>query len=119
MWRKSVIAREGQSLSLSVTEWSRRGLPCVMLHGFGDASCVWNYLASGWRRQFRVAAMDLRGHGDLDWDPETRYDNETFANDLARTVAALGFERMILIGHSLGADVAIRFAAETPPKSPR
>ena len=112
MWRKSVIAREGQSLSLSVTEWSRRGLPCVMLHGFGDASCVWNYLAIRLAPQFRVAAMDLRGHGDSDWDPETRYDNETFANDLARTVAALGFERMILIGHSLGADVAIRFAAE-------
>ncbi|MGA2792929.1 MAG: alpha/beta hydrolase [Roseiarcus sp.] len=83
-----------------------------MLHGFGDASCVWNYLAIRLAPQFRVAAMDLRGHGDSDWDPEARYDTETFAADLTRTVAALGFERMILVGHSLGADVAIRFAAE-------
>lgn len=112
MWRKSVIACERQHLSLCVTEWSRRGLPCVMLHGFGDASCVWNYLAIRLAPQFRVAAMDLRGHGDSDWDPEARYDTETFIADLTRTTAALGFERMILVGHSLGADVAIRFAAE-------
>lgn len=112
MWRKSVIACERRRLSLSVTEWSRRGFPCVMLHGFGDASCVWSHLAVRLAPRFRVAAMDLRGHGDLDWDPEARYDTETFAADLTRTVAALGFERMILVGHSLGADVAIRFAAD-------
>jgi pimeloyl-ACP methyl ester carboxylesterase len=112
MWRKSVIASEGRGLALSVTEWSRRGLPCVMLHGFGDAGCVWNYLAIRLAPQFRVAAMDLRGHGDSDWDPEARYDAQTFTADLTSAAAAFGFQRMILIGHSLGADVAIRFAAD-------
>jgi pimeloyl-ACP methyl ester carboxylesterase len=111
MWRKSVIACETRRLSVSVTEWSRRGFPCVLLHGFGDASCVWNHLAIRMAPQFHVAAMDLRGHGDSDWDPEARYDTETFVADLTRTVATLGFERMILVGHSLGADAAIRFAA--------
>ena len=67
---------KGEVSPLSVTEWSRRGLPCVMLHGFGDAGCVWNYLAIRLAPRFRVAAMDLRGHGDSDWDPETRYDIE-------------------------------------------
>ena len=66
--------------------------------------------------QFRVAALDLRGHGDFEWDPEARYDTATFAGDLTKAVAALGFERMILIGHSLGADVAIRFAAAQPSR---
>jgi pimeloyl-ACP methyl ester carboxylesterase len=112
MWRKSVTAGEGPGLSLSVTEWSRRGLPCVMLHGFGDAGCVWNHLAIRLAPRFHAAAMDLRGHGDSDWDPETRYDAQTFTADLTSAAAAFGFERMILIGHSLGADVAIRFAAD-------
>jgi pimeloyl-ACP methyl ester carboxylesterase len=112
MWRKSVIACESRRLSLSVTEWGRRGLPCVMLHGLGEASCVWNHLAIRMAPRFRVIAMDLRGHGDSDWDPEARYDTETFVADLTKTVAAFGFERMILIGHSLGAEVAIRFAAD-------
>jgi pimeloyl-ACP methyl ester carboxylesterase len=112
MWRKSVIACERPLLSVSVTEWSRRGFPCVLLHGFGDASGVWSHLAIRIAQQFHVAAMDLRGHGDSDWDPETRYDAETFVADLTETVGALGFQRMILVGHSLGADVAIRFAAD-------
>jgi pimeloyl-ACP methyl ester carboxylesterase len=112
MWRKTIVAGEAQHISLSITEWSRRGLPLVMIHGLGDASCIWNYLAIRAAPQFRVAAIDLRGHGDSDWDPEARYDTATFAADLTKAVAALGFERMILIGHSLGADVAIRFAAD-------
>ncbi len=112
MWRKTVNACETRQLSLSVREWSRRGLPLVMIHGLGDAGCILNYLAIRLASQFRVAALDLRGHGDSDWDPEARYDTATFAADLTKAVAALGFERMILIGHSLGADVAIRFAAD-------
>jgi pimeloyl-ACP methyl ester carboxylesterase len=112
MWRKSILACETRQITLSVTEWSRRGLPLVMIHGLGDASCIWNYLAIRAAPHFHVAALDLRGHGDSDWDPEARYDTATFAADLTKAVVALGFDRMILIGHSLGADVAIRFAAE-------
>jgi pimeloyl-ACP methyl ester carboxylesterase len=111
MWHKSVIVCEERLLSLRLTEWSRRGLPCVMLHGFADASCVWNHLAIRIAPLFHVTAMDLRGHGDSDWDPEVRYDSETSVADLRKAVAVFGFERMVLVGHSLGADVAIRFAA--------
>jgi pimeloyl-ACP methyl ester carboxylesterase len=116
MWRRTVAASDSRHISLSITEWSRRGLPLVMIHGLGDASCIWNYLAIRAAQQFRVAAIDLRGHGDSDWDPEAKYGTETFASDLTKAVAALGFERMILIGHSLGADVAIRFAADQPSR---
>ena len=45
MWRKTIIACETQKISLSIKEWSRRGSPLVMVHGLGDASCIWNYLA--------------------------------------------------------------------------
>ena len=112
MWQKSVIVCDRHNLSLSVKEWSRRGRPCVLIHGFGDAVCVWDHLAIRLAPQFRVLAMDLRGHGNSDWDPEARYDTETFTADLTKVVAAFGLDQMILVAHSLGADVAIRFAAE-------
>jgi pimeloyl-ACP methyl ester carboxylesterase len=111
MWRKSVIVCDKHYLALSVMEWSRRGFPCVLLHGLGDAGCVWNYLAIRIMSDFRTVAVDLRGHGDSDWDPETRYDTDALTDDLTKIIAALGFERVILIGHSLGAAAAIRFAA--------
>jgi pimeloyl-ACP methyl ester carboxylesterase len=112
MWRRSIVVSEKHLIALSVTEWSRRGLPCVLLHGLGDAACVWNHLAKRLMPEFCTVALDLRGHGDSNWDPETRYDTETFTADLSKIVAALGFERVVLVGHSLGAAVAMRFAAE-------
>jgi pimeloyl-ACP methyl ester carboxylesterase len=116
MWRKSVAVSETPALSLSVVEWSRLGLPCVLVHGLGDAACVWSSLAIRIMPQFRVAAMDLRGHGDSDWDPQADYSIHSFTADLTKIVSALGFERMVLIGHSVGAGVAIRFAAENPAR---
>jgi pimeloyl-ACP methyl ester carboxylesterase len=112
MWSRPVIVCEKHNLSINVTEWSRRGPPCVLIHGFADAGCVWSHLAIRLMSRLRVMAVDLRGHGNSDWDPEARYDSETFTADLARTVASFGLDRVILVGHSLGADVAIRYAAQ-------
>jgi pimeloyl-ACP methyl ester carboxylesterase len=112
MWRRSISVGEGRPIALSVTEWSRRGPPCVFIHGLGDAACIWDRLAKRLMPSFRVAAVDLRGHGDSAWDPETRYDTETLTGDLSVIVEALGFEQVVLVGHSLGAAVAIRFAAD-------
>ena len=111
MWSSSVLVGEDQNLSIAVTEWSRRGLPCVLVHGFADAGCIWSHLASRLAPDFRVLAIDLRGHGNSGWDARMRYDTETFVADLGRVVESKAFDRMVLIGHSLGADVAIRYAA--------
>jgi pimeloyl-ACP methyl ester carboxylesterase len=111
MWSKYIDVGDQRGLVLAVTEWSRRGLPCVLLHGLGDAGCVWNHLASRIMPHFRTVALDLRGHGNSDWDPDARYHSETFAADLSSIAAVFGFERMVLVGHSLGAAAAIRFAA--------
>ncbi len=64
--------------------------------------------------RFRVVALDMRGHGNSDRDPDANYNSQTFTADLAKAIAAFGFERTILIGHSWGAETAIRFAAANP-----
>jgi pimeloyl-ACP methyl ester carboxylesterase len=114
MWSRSVTVDDADQLGIAATEWSRRGTPCVLLHGLGDAAFVWSDLAIRIMPYYRVVGFDLRGHGDSDWDPDARYNSATFAADLARLVAAFGFERFVLIGHSLGAAAAIRFAAANP-----
>ena len=116
MWSRPVTVCEKYGLNLRVTEWSRRGFPCLLIHGFGDASGVWRHLATRLMAEFHVVGMDLRGHGDSDWDPEHRYDTDTFSADLNQVVATFGFERMILVGHSFGAEMAIYFAASHPSR---
>ena len=43
-------------------------------------------------------------------------DSARFCADLETALGALNFDRMVVIGHSLGADVAIRFAASQPSR---
>jgi pimeloyl-ACP methyl ester carboxylesterase len=116
MWQKSIVVCERQHLAVSATEWSRRGFPCLFVHGLGDSSGIWSHLAARLISRFHVVGLDLRGHGESGWDQDARYDTETFAADLAKVADAYAFERSIVIGHSLGADVAIRFTAENPSR---
>jgi len=87
--------------------------PIILLHGGGANAHWWDHLAGRIASQRQVYALDFRGHGDSD-HPENRFVG-AFNGDLEAMVAWLGREDVILIGHSLGAAVALdhasRFAA--------
>jgi pimeloyl-ACP methyl ester carboxylesterase len=103
-------------LALQLYEWSAEGIPLLMLHGFGNDAHVWADFAPVVAPHYRTLALDLRGHGDSDWDPERRYDHLSMARDVEAVCAALDLKRIVLIGHSMGGRVAIRFAGRNPEK---
>jgi len=85
----------------------------VCLAGMGDLRSTWRHLvpalvAGG----FRVATMELRGHGDSD-TTFTSYDNEAAASDLLALIAELGGPAVV-VGHSMGAATSIVAAADDP-----
>jgi pimeloyl-ACP methyl ester carboxylesterase len=85
-----------------------------MIHGFGEGAYVWDHFAPHLSKKYRVFAVDLRGHGRSGWDSSGRYALETYLADVMHVVGELKLERFSLVGHSLGADVAIRMAAQWP-----
>ena len=103
-------------LSLHVLEWSREGVPLLFVHGFGNEAHVWDDLAPAVAPYYRTLAVDLRGHGDSDRDPEARYDYDFHVADLEAVTAALGIERLVLVGHSLGGRIAVLFAGRHPER---
>ena len=105
-----------QGLTLHALEWSREGTPLLFLHGFGNDAHVWDWVAPAVAAHYRVLALDHRGHGQSDRDPEGRYDHETMARDVAAALDALGAPRAVIVGHSLGGRVAMRFAGLFPEK---
>src|SRR5207237_10480362 len=78
----------------------------VLLHGLGaSADLNWFPSFSALGRQFRVLAIDQRGHG-RGIRVGTRFGLEDCADDVVALADALGIERVIPVGYSMGGPVA-------------
>lgn len=60
--------------------------------------------------RYRLLALDQRGHGDSSWSEEGDYSRTAFVEDLEGFRKALGIERFILIGHSMGGLNSVAYA---------
>src|SRR5262245_5698901 len=103
-------------LPIHLLEWSDEGVPFVLLHGFGNEAHIYDDFAPQVAPFYRTVALDLRGHGDSGHDPERRYDYDYHVRDIERVTAALGIERFVLLGHSLGGRIAMLFAGQHPER---
>ena len=78
------------------------GPAIVLLHGTSANHAVWEPVAHALRREATVVMIDQRGHGRSD-KPATGYTGADFAGDVVTVLDALGIEKAIVAGHSLGA----------------
>ena len=86
----------------------------VLLHGLQDCARSWDIFAAAVRSEYRVIALDHRGHGDSAHVEPDAYGFRDYISDLESLVAHLGLSDFILAGHSAGARYAFVFAAEHP-----
>ncbi len=102
-------------------EISGTGPLVICLHGMGDLRSVYRFnVAALVEAGFRVATMDLRGHGDSD-DSFGAFDDVAAGTDaialiehLAREERSDGAERALVVGNSMGAGAAVWAAAQRP-----
>jgi pimeloyl-ACP methyl ester carboxylesterase len=113
---RSLYLSGDQGLRLHALQWSTEGTAMVFLHGFGNSCRVWDPSAAALAPYYRVLALDHRGHGDSQHDAQLRYDLDTLTADLEAVLAQLSIERVVLVGHSLGGRVALRFAERNPTR---
>ncbi|HEY9887970.1 MAG TPA: alpha/beta hydrolase [Candidatus Obscuribacterales bacterium] len=88
----------------------------VFIHGWGGSCRYWRSTAQALSPQFDCLLYDMRGFGRSLIKADNRatvlargYELETFADDLAALLDALGLERVWLNAHSTGASVAVLF----------
>lgn len=86
----------------------------VFLHGLGDSADIWRPVIDAWPndREFNAIAFDLPGHGGSDWMEPGQYSAMSIAAAVTDALLENGIDRPILIGHSLGARVALEIAAD-------
>ena len=91
------------------------GSPVVMVHGIASSSVTFERLVPLVEPYHRVIAIDLLGFGESPAPEDAEYTIGEHAAALARTVRSLGLgEPFVLVGHSLGALIATRYAAMNP-----
>lgn len=87
----------------------------VFVHGLMAFSANWRKIANLLSGQYQCLIYDQRGHG-RSFKPELGYSPEILAEDLNNIISELGWEQFHLVGHSLGARVAMVFSDKYPEK---
>src|SRR5580698_9228236 len=97
---RNIILRR---LRFHFLEWGAPDAPpIVLLHGGHQSAHSWDLVSLHLAQHFRVLALDQRGHGDSEWVRDVAYSNHEMALDAEAFITALGLQRAILVGHSMG-----------------
>jgi non-heme chloroperoxidase len=89
------------------------GPAIVMLHGLSDSWRSFEPVFDVLPPDVRAVAVSLRGHGDAG-APSTGYELTSLAADVVSLLEQLELDDVVLVGHSLGAAVALQVARQAP-----
>ena len=90
----------------------------VLIHGMAASSGTWSHVIPALAEQVIVVAPDLLGHGQSS-KPRSDYSIGGYACGIRDLLIALGYERVTVVGHSLGGGVALQFAYQFPDRCER
>lgn len=89
--------------------------PLLLLHGLYDRAECWQPVVDALAERFGLIMPDLRGHYRSDW-PESGYALRDYAEDAVGVLDALEIPQADVLGHSLGALVAMELASLAPER---
>jgi len=91
-----------------------RGRPLVLVPGITSPAITWGFVAERLARHFDVYVLDVRGRGLSESSDALDYGLDACAADVVAFGEALGLRDYALVGHSMGARIAIRAARQAP-----
>ncbi len=104
-----------QRLRLHYVDWGNpERPPLILLHGGRDHCRNWDWTAAALRDRWHVIAPDLRGHGDSQWSQDGSYTMAGYIYDLAQLVHQQRLAPVTIVAHSLGGNIALRYAGLYP-----
>jgi pimeloyl-ACP methyl ester carboxylesterase len=112
--QKHVVLPDGPRLAY-VEQGDADGTPVILLHGYTDSLRSYDRVLPYLPSSLHVFAVTQRGHGESA-KPEGSYASEVLARDVAAFMDAFGLARAVIVGHSMGSIVAMRFAVEYPQR---
>src|SRR5690606_33334504 len=108
------VVQERRAARLFFTDVGN-GPDTMLLHGWTCDSHDWSWQLPVFESRYRVIAPDLRGHGRSEVMPSGAYSPADYVADIeALILASYRGQKFVLVGHSMGAQIAARLAAKRP-----
>jgi N-formylmaleamate deformylase len=95
-------------------DYGSGGPNLLLLPGITTPAILWGFVSERIARYARVIAIDNRGRGLSDQRPGLTYRLQDYAADAAGVIEALSLKDVVVLGHSMGARIGIKLAAEYP-----
>jgi len=89
------------------------GAPMVIVPGITSPAVTWGFVAERLAETFDVYVLDVRGRGLSSAGPDLDYGLDALADDVIGFIATLGLEGATILGHSMGARIAVRTAVRS------
>ena len=111
-------AVNGDGIKINLAIWEGLGKPILCFHGITANCRCWDVMASALAPEHHLIAMDLRGRGKSD-KPPSGYSMAHHLGDIRSVLDRLRIKKAVLMGHSLGAFIALAFGAQHPERVDR
>lgn len=89
------------------------GEPFILIPGYPETWWAYHHVMPILAENYQVIVVEIRGMGSSD-KPENGYEKKNIAKDIYELVKYLGFEKVFIAGHDIGAHVAFSFACNYP-----
>lgn len=86
----------------------------LCIHGFISSSICWHPISEHLSKRFRVIALDLPGFGKTKASKDFEYRLVNYGDVVINFVEKLGLNRVHLVGHSLGGQIALQAVKKMP-----
>jgi len=103
-----------KDIKLHVLKFGSAGPAVLLIPGITSPAITWAFVARRLSEQACIFVLDSRGRGLSDQRDGLTHTTGDYAEDAAGIIQELGLGSAIVIGHSMGARVAARLAADYP-----
>ncbi len=113
MVKPKFIKAKGDGLDINLALWDGDKDNLFCIHGISSHCFAWNTVANAITPEYKLFAMDIRGRGHSD-KPQSGYSITNHCKDIFSVINDLGIKDVVMVGHSLGAYIALVFSALYP-----
>ncbi|WP_104383293.1 alpha/beta fold hydrolase [Sphingobacterium sp. HMA12] len=90
-----------------------KGEPLILIPGYPETWWAYHHVMPILAEYYQVIVVEIRGMGSSD-KPENGYEKKNIAKDIYELIRYLGFDKVSIVGHDIGAHVAFSFACNYP-----